>query len=124
MKPNNQHDGQLEAKHVPKNKLTELERQRIIKAVNEPDYADSPPSKIVSLLADEGRYLASESTFYCVLKTENQLQHRQKSKPVRQIKKPQALTASGANQLYDRRAQASSRGLIIPKVVYRAMNLL
>lgn len=100
VKPDNQRDGRLDAKHVPKNKLTELERQRIIKVSNEPSYADLPPSKIVPKLADEGRYLASESTFYRVLKAENQLQHRQKSKPSRQIKKPRALTATGANQLY------------------------
>ncbi|VAW51319.1 Mobile element protein [hydrothermal vent metagenome] len=56
--------------------------------------------KSVPKLADEGRYLASESTFYRVLKAEKQLQHRQKSKPVRQVKKPRALTATGANQLY------------------------
>jgi len=100
VKPENQKDGRLDAQHAPKNKLTALERQRIIKVVNEADYANLPPSKIVPLLADEGRYLASESTFYRVLKAENQLQHRQKSKPVRQIKKPRALTATGANQLY------------------------
>jgi len=93
VKPDNQQDGRLDAKHAPKNKLAELERQRIIKVANEPDYADLPPSKIVPLLADEGRYIASESTFYRVLKAESQLQHRQKSKPVRQVKNPRALAA-------------------------------
>jgi len=100
VRPENQKDGRLDAQHVPKNKLTALERQRIIKVANEADYANCSPSKIVPMLADEGRYLASESTFYRVLKAENQLQHRQKSKLVRQIKKPRALTATGANQLY------------------------
>jgi len=100
VKPDNQHDGRLDAKHEPKNKLTELERQRIIKVANEPAYTDLPPSKIVPLLADEGHYIASESTFYRVLKAHNQLQHRQKSKPVRQVKKPRALTATAANQIY------------------------
>jgi len=100
VKPDNQHDGRLDAKHEPKNKLTELERQRIIKVANEPDYADLPPNKIVPKLADEGQYIASESTFYRVLKAEKQLQHRQKSKPARQVKKPRALTACGANQIY------------------------
>ncbi len=100
VKPDNRQDGRLDAKHAPKNKLTEPERQCIIKVANEPDYADLPPSKLVPKLADEGRYLASESTFYRVLKAENQLQHRQKSKPVRQVKKPRALTATTANQIY------------------------
>lgn len=100
VKPDNQQDGRLESQHAPKNKLTELERQRIIKVANEPAYANLPPSKIVPLLADKGSYLASEATFYRVLKAENQLQHRQKSKPTRQIKKPRALTATAANQIY------------------------
>ncbi len=100
IKPDNVQDGRLDAKHEPKNKLTEIERRRIINVANEPDYADLPPSKIVPLLADEGRYIASETTFYRVLKAENPLQHRQKSKPVRQVKKPRALTATAANQIY------------------------
>ena len=100
VKPDHQQDGRLIALHAPKNKLTELERQRIIKIANAPDYAELPPSKIVPKLADEGQYIASESTFYRVLKAENQLQHRQKSKPVRQVKKPRALTATAANQIY------------------------
>jgi len=36
-------DGRIEPKHSPKSKLTELERQRIIKVVNESDYAHLPP---------------------------------------------------------------------------------
>jgi putative transposase len=35
---------------------------------NEPAYAALSPSKIVPKLADEGRYIASESSFYRVLK--------------------------------------------------------
>jgi transposase InsO family protein len=100
VKPDNQKDGRIDAKHAPKNKLTELERQRIIKVANEADYAALPASKIVPLLADDGRYIASESTFYRVLDAEKQLQHRQKSKPVRQVIKPRALTATAANQIY------------------------
>jgi putative transposase len=75
--PDNLLDGRLEAKHEPRNKLTVLERQRMIKIANEPGYTDLPPGKIVPRLADEGRYIASESSFYRVLKAEHQLQHRQ-----------------------------------------------
>ncbi len=99
-KADNKQDGRLDAKHLPKNKLSELERQRIITVANDTDYANLPPSKIVPKLADEGRYLASESTFYRILKQEKQLQHRLKSKPTRKIKKPRALTATTANELY------------------------
>jgi putative transposase len=96
----NASDGRLHATHEPPNKLTTLERQRIIKVANAPEHADLPPGQIVPKLADEGRYIASESTIYRVLKAEDQLRHRQKSKPARTVKKPRALTATGPNQIY------------------------
>jgi transposase InsO family protein len=99
-RPDNVQDGRLDALHDPRNKLTELERQRIIKVANAPKYADLPPSKIVPKLADSGIYVASESTFYRVLKSANQLRHRQKAKPTAPRKKPRALTATGPNQIY------------------------
>jgi len=98
--PNNVSDGRLDATHAPVHKLTTLERQRIIKLANEPAYANLAPSQIVPKLADEGRYIASESTFYRILKEEKQLHHRQKSKPANPAKKPRALTATGPNQIY------------------------
>ena len=97
-KPTN--DGRLDTGREPPNKLSELERRRLLKVANEPDYANLPPCKIVPRLADEGCYLASESTFYRVLKTEKQLSHRQKSKPARTVKQPRALVATGPNQIY------------------------
>jgi len=93
-------DGRLDARHNPPNRLTVLERERIISVANEVDYAHLSPNKIVPTLADKGRYIASESSFHRILKAENRLNHRQKSKPKRHIKKPRALTASESNQLY------------------------
>ena len=98
--PDNVQEGRLDAKHEPANKLAAWERQRLIKVANDPAHADLPPNKLVPKLADEGRYLASESTFYRVLKEEGQLSHRQKAKPTRQVKKPKSLTATAPNQLY------------------------
>lgn len=98
--PGNVRDSRLDATHKPVHKLTALERQRIIKLVNEPEYADLAPGQIVPRLADEGHYIASESTLYRVLKEEKQLQHRQKCKPANPAKKPRALTATGPNQIY------------------------
>lgn len=100
MKPDNSHDGRTDALHTPKNKLTELERQRLIKIANSAEFSSLPPSKIVPKLADKGQYLASESTFYRVLKEVNQLKHRDKSKPARKVIKPKALKATGPNQVY------------------------
>lgn len=97
--PDNVEDRRLDAAHEARNKLSELERQRLLKVANEPEYADLPPCKIVPRLADKGHYLASESTFYRVLKAEKQLAHRQRSKPST-AKKPPALVATAPNQVY------------------------
>ena len=98
--PDDAQDGRLEARHEPSTKLTQCEREQIIAVANEPDYAALSPSKIVPKLADEGRYIASESSFYRVLKAAQQLSHRHKAKPRRRVIKPKALTASGPNQVY------------------------
>ncbi len=98
--PDNHQDGRLDAQHAPANKLTEWELQRLLNVANEPAYVDLPPSKIVPALADKGIYIASETSFYRVLKAKKQLSHRQKSKPTRQVKKPKALVATAANQIY------------------------
>ena len=99
--PGHAQDGRLEAKREPANKLTELERQRIITMANEKEYAGLPPGKIVPQLADQGHYIASESTFYRVLKASHQLHHRQKARPTGPGgKRPKALTATAANQVY------------------------
>jgi len=99
-RPDNTQDGRLDAKHEPANKLTEEEYQRIIRVANEAEYANMSAAKIVPALADKGLYIASESSFYRVLKKEKQLRYRQKSKAVRQVKKPRAIIATAPNQLY------------------------
>ncbi len=83
----------------PKNKLTLEERQEIINIVNTDEYADLPPSQIVPKLADEGRYMASESTFYRILHEEKMQNHRGRSKkPVRKV--PTTHIATGPNQVW------------------------
>jgi len=84
---------------TPKNKLSSEERSKIIEVVNSPKFADLPPSQIVPKLADEGIYLASESTIYRILKEENMNTHRSKSKtPVR--REPPTHVATAANQVW------------------------
>ena len=64
----------------PKNKLSKEERKEIIKTVNSPKYADLATSQIIPALADEGKYLASESTVYRILEEEKMNTHRNPSK--------------------------------------------
>jgi transposase InsO family protein len=98
--PDNAGDDRLQRCQAPSNKLSEHERQRVIQTANAPEYANLPPNKIVPKLADQGQYLASESTFYRVLKDEKQLTHRRATKPATPRTKPRALSATGPNQLY------------------------
>lgn len=84
---------------TPPNKLSEVERQAVLEAANQPGYASLTPHQIVPKLADEGIYLASEATFYRVLKAANQNAHRGRAKAA----KPRPLTthrADGPNQLW------------------------
>ena len=70
-------DGRPEAKRpAPQNKLTEEEREKILETCNREEYASLPPSQIVPKLADQGEYLASESTFYRTLRSADQLHAR------------------------------------------------
>ncbi|ABO48854.1 Integrase, catalytic region [Desulforamulus reducens MI-1] len=64
----------------PANKLSIDERQAIIETANQPEFKSLPPSQIVPRLADQGIYLASESTFYRVLKENNMQHHRGRAK--------------------------------------------
>ena len=48
----------------PANKLSAAERAAVLEACNSQEFSSLPPSQIVPKLADQGRYLASESSFY------------------------------------------------------------
>ncbi len=85
---------------MPKNQLSASERERILAIANSPQYGHLPPSQIVPRLVDQGEYVASESTFYRVLKAENQLKHRGAEKPAKPRSKPRALRATAPAQLF------------------------
>lgn len=80
--------------------LTQEEEDAILTLCCQPEYQSLPPSQIVPLLADQGRYLASESSFYRVLKKHRQLNHRGRMQPTRRIAEPTSFTASGPNQIW------------------------
>lgn len=82
-----------------KSKLTIEEKDMILDIANSAKFRDLSPCKIVPLLADEGRYIASESTFYRVLKDAKQLTHRHKSHP-KKHHKPDAFIAITPNQVW------------------------
>ncbi len=94
-------DKRPDAAHsTPKSSLTDTERERILSVCSEKEFASLPPSQIVPILADRGVYIASEATFYRVLKAAGQLKHRGKSKPKNSVGKPRSYTASKPKQLW------------------------
>ena len=84
---------------IPKNKLSQEERNEVIKTVNSPKYADLAPSQIVPKLADEGIYLASETTIYKILKEEKMNAHRGRTSPPVK-REPPTHIATDSNQVW------------------------
>jgi len=84
---------------TPANKLSKQEQQQILDISNSARFRDLSPKQIVPKLADQGVYLASESTFYRVLKEHKMLTHRQASKPA-VARCPREHVATGACQVW------------------------
>lgn len=84
-------------KKSPKNKLSDLEREKVLQIANTHEYRELSPRQIVPLLADKSIYVASESSFYRILHEEGQMTHRQPSRPA--THKPRQYSATGPEQL-------------------------
>ncbi len=91
--------GTMDTRSEPHNKLSLLEQQRILDIANSQEFSHLSPNQIVPMLADQGQYIASESTFYRLLREADQLAHRGKAKPPTR-KRPAPLQANGPNQLW------------------------
>jgi len=79
--------------------LSAQQKQAIVEVSSRPAYRDLSPWQMVAQLADAGRYLGSESSFYRVLKQNDLLSHRHKSKP-RAHSRPEELLARNPNQVW------------------------
>lgn len=84
----------------PKNALSLEEKQHILSTCNQSEYANLPPSQIVPKLADRGIYLASEASFYRVLRAHQQVKHRGRATAPQASRQPIAHTATGINQIW------------------------
>lgn len=84
----------------PANKLTDAERLRVLSVCCSEEFKDMTPNEIVPLLAQKGVYIASEMSFYRILKNENLLQHRSNCRPAKKRKKPDEHKATGPNQVW------------------------
>ncbi len=93
-------DGRAGPKTTPSSKLSAADEQTVLNLVNEPRFRNLPPKQIVPILAEEGAYVASESTLYRVLHKHAQQKHRQASQPPRKRHRPTQLVATGPNQVW------------------------
>ena len=94
-------DGRPDAERPARaNRLTEAERARILAVCNQPEYSHLPPSQIVPILADQGEYIASESSFYRVLREAGQVHHRGRAQPPTRRTRPKTYRADGPNQVW------------------------
>jgi putative transposase len=88
------------AERTPANKLSNAERQEILAVCNQPEFQSLPPSQIVPRLADNGEYIASESSFYRVLRAADQVHRRGRAQAPRKVLKPEGYRATGPNQVW------------------------
>ncbi len=84
----------------PANKLTPEEKHQVLEICNEEAWQSLPPSQIVPALADEGVYIASESSFYRILKEAGQLHHRGRAQAPKKVSKPKSYKATAPNQVW------------------------
>ena len=85
---------------LPSHTLSDEERAEVLRVANEPRFADKPPARIVPMLADEGTYVASESTFLRILRQNSQMMHRGRAKAPRSGRPPSTHIATAPGQVW------------------------
>jgi transposase InsO family protein len=83
----------------PAHALTPLEKQKVISIAVSKEMRDLSPKQIVPKLADQGMYIASESSFYRILRERDMQKHRESSQPAVHHK-PKEHVATGPNQVW------------------------
>jgi putative transposase len=90
----------LAARPMPSHALTPDERAQLLAVANQPRFASVPPARIVPMLADEGVYLASESSFCRVLREHGQSRCRGRAKAPKASRPPTTHIATAARQVW------------------------
>ena len=89
-------DARPTAQHRPAaHALSPAEREQVLCVANELRFAAVPPARIVPMLADEGTYIASESSFVRVLRAHGQAAHRGRARAPR-APRPLSTHVAGA----------------------------
>lgn len=84
---------------APPNKLADEEVEAILALLRSERFVDSSPAQVYFTLLDEGTYLASESTFYRVLRAHREVRERRRQAAHPPRTRPE-LVASGPNQCW------------------------
>ncbi len=84
----------------PVNKLSEKEIDAILSICNNKEFSSLSPKQIVPILADRGIFMASESSFYRILRNANQLHHRGRTAKPKSSLRPYPYIATGPNQVW------------------------
>jgi hypothetical protein len=92
-------DGRKKNRFAIKNQLTPAEREQVISVCCSPLYRDLSPNQIVPRLAEMGQYIASEASFYRILKQAGMLTHRGLARAPQRAR-PDAITATAPNQVW------------------------
>jgi putative transposase len=78
---------------APANKLTGTEASQVLAVLRSPRFADSSPAQVYFTLLDEGIYLASESSFYRILRAAGEVRERRRQASHPAKKKPELMAA-------------------------------
>ena len=97
--------------------LSEAERAAVLEVLHHPDHVDEAPATVYAKLLDEGRYLASTSTMYRILRANAEVRERRRQAAHPAAKKPE-LIAAGPNQVWswdnNEIAGAGQVGAVLP----------
>lgn len=98
-RPETAEDGRRGLRTAPRHTLSCVERAQMVAMAARPEFCNASPHQIVPRLADRGEYLASESSFYRVLKTEQLLAHRGRATPAHRAR-PRAYVVTAPRTLF------------------------
>ena len=84
---------------VPANSFSEAEKELVVSVATSPQFRDLSPAQIVPILAEDGIYVASEASFYRILKEKKMLAHRSSARPASHSR-PTEYVATGPNEVW------------------------
>jgi len=93
-------DNRAGPRTTPGNKLSKKERRETLAILSSERFRDLSPWQVVPALADDGQYVASESTMYRILREEKMQNHREPSREPHKRHRPDELVATAPNQVW------------------------